>query len=126
MSALLQDMCHQGNHRLHLGSAKSFYEECKIVLVLKEVVALPMAPPEQERSRNPIKIAPGKSGLAYKTCTIEGEGEKIYLGRVGTIVIYSYTDIGKEIVGIISDRQDVQTVERYHSYIHYILSFVSL
>jgi hypothetical protein len=25
-------------------------------------------------------------------------------------VIYSYTDIGKEIVGIISDGQDVQTV----------------
>jgi pectinesterase len=63
--------------------------------VLKEAVALPMAPPEQVRSRNPIKIALGKSGLAFKTCTIEGEGEKIYLGRVGTPVIYSYTDIGK-------------------------------
>jgi pectinesterase len=85
------------------GSANSFYEECKIVSVLKEAVALPMAPPEQDRSRNPIKIAPRKSGLAFKTCTIEGEGEKIYLGRVGTPVIYSYTDIGKEIVGIISD-----------------------
>ncbi|KAL5667037.1 hypothetical protein ACJX0J_019258, partial [Zea mays] len=39
------------------GSAKSFYEECKIVSVLKEAVALPMAPPEQDRSRNPIKNA---------------------------------------------------------------------
>jgi pectinesterase len=94
--------------------------------VLKEAVALPMAPPEKDQSRNPIKIAPGKSRLAFKTCTIEGEGEKIYLGRVGTPVIYSYTDIGKEIVGIISDGQDVQTVERYHSYIHYILSFVCI
>eukprot|EP00267_Zea_mays_P040390 XP_008680109.1 putative pectinesterase 14 [Zea mays] len=105
------------------GSAKSFYEECKIVSVLKEAVALPMAEPD--RSRNPIKIAPGKSGLAFKTCTIEGEGEKIYLGRVGMPVIYS-TNIGKEIVGIISDGQDIQTVERYHSYIHYILSFVCI
>ena len=48
------------------------------------------------------------------------------MGRVGTPVIYSYTDIGKEIVGIISDGQDVQTVERYDSYIHYILSFVCI
>jgi pectinesterase len=58
------------------GSAKSFYEESKIVSVLKQAVALPMAPPEQDRSRNPIKITPGKSGWAFKTCTIEGEGEK--------------------------------------------------
>jgi pectinesterase len=108
------------------GSAKSFYEECKIVSVLKEAVALPMAPPEQVRSIIPIKVAAGKSGLAFKTCTIEGEGEKIYLGRVGTPVIYSYTDIGKEIVGIISDGQDVQTIKRYHSYVHYILSFVCI
>jgi hypothetical protein len=43
--------------------------------VLKEAVALPMAPPEKDQSRNPIKIAPGKSRLAFKTCTIEGEGE---------------------------------------------------
>jgi pectinesterase len=89
------------------GSAKSFYEECKIVLVLKEALTLPIVPPEQDRSRNPIKIAPGKSGLAFKTCTIEGEEEKIYLSRVGTPVIYSYTDIGKEIVGIISNGYDV-------------------
>jgi pectinesterase len=75
--------------------------------VLKEAVALLMAPPEQDQSRNPIKIARGNSRLAIKTCTIEGEGEKIYLGRVGTPVIYSYTDIGKEIVGIISDGQDI-------------------
>ncbi|KAK8463427.1 hypothetical protein SEVIR_1G363732v4 [Setaria viridis] len=74
--------------------------------LLKEAaVALPMAPPEQQRPRNPIKAAPGESGLAFKTCTIEGEGEKIYLGlgRVGTPVTYSYTDTGKEIVGMISD-----------------------
>jgi pectinesterase len=90
-------------------SAESFYEECKIVLVLKQAVALPMAPPEQDRSRNTIKIARGKSGLAFKTGTIEGEGEKIYLGRVGKPVIYSYTNIGKEIIGIISNGQDVQT-----------------
>jgi pectinesterase len=85
-----------------------------------------MAPPEQVRSIIPIKVTAGKSGLAFKTCTIEGEGEKIYLGRVGTPVIYSYTDIGKEIVGIISDGQDVQTIKRYHSYVHYILSFVCI
>jgi pectinesterase len=85
-----------------------------------------MAPPEWDRSRKPIKIAPSKSGLAFKTCTIEREGEKNYLGRVGTPMIYSYTDMGKEIVGIIFDGQNVQTVERYHSYIHYILSFVCI
>uniref|UniRef100_K3Z0T5 Pectinesterase n=1 Tax=Setaria italica TaxID=4555 RepID=K3Z0T5_SETIT len=77
--------------------------------LLKEAAAaLPMAPPEQQRPRNPIKAAPGESGLAFKTCTIEGEGEKIYLGlgRVGTPVIYCYTDIGKEILSMLTLHQN--------------------
>ncbi|OEL14103.1 putative pectinesterase 53 [Dichanthelium oligosanthes] len=82
------------------GSAKSFYEDCRIVSLSSKDIAssLPMAPPEQDRSRNPIKAAAAEGGFSFKTCTNEGEGPQIYLGRVGTPIIYSYTGIGKEIV----------------------------
>ncbi|KAL5667044.1 hypothetical protein ACJX0J_019265, partial [Zea mays] len=58
------------------GSAKSFYEECKIVSVLKEVVALPTAPPEQDRSRNPIKIAQARAGWHSRLAQSRGKEKK--------------------------------------------------
>ncbi|CAO2040147.1 unnamed protein product [Urochloa humidicola] len=94
------------------GSAKSFYEDCNIVSMNKEITTLPIAPAQLQQHNDPIKAAPGESGFSFKTCTFKGEGENIYLGRVGTPFIYSYTEIDKELWPIITDRGNVQLAER--------------
>ncbi|KAL6659612.1 hypothetical protein ACP70R_003652 [Stipagrostis hirtigluma subsp. patula] len=90
------------------GSAKSLYEDCNIISTNKEVVPGPEAPSKQSSPSNPIQVAPGESGFSFKTCHITGEGERIYLGRVGTPAIYSYTTMSKEIAPIVSDQGNVQ------------------
>uniref|UniRef100_A0A804U812 Pectinesterase n=1 Tax=Zea mays TaxID=4577 RepID=A0A804U812_MAIZE len=91
------------------GSAKSFYEDCTIVSVnnMEEIMTLPVAPPQLDIHDNPIKVAPGKGGFSFKTCTITGEGQQIFLGRMGTPSIYSYTQIAKEVVPIIYDKGNI-------------------
>ena len=91
------------------GSAKSFYEDCTIVSVNKEITTLPVAPPQLDPPGNPIKVAPGEGGFSFKTCTITGEGpgQQIFLGRMGSPSIYSYTQIAKEVVPIIYDRGNI-------------------
>ncbi|NP_001131452.1 Pectinesterase QRT1-like precursor [Zea mays] len=91
------------------GSAKSFYEDCAIVSVnnMEEIMTLPVAPPQLDIHDNPIKVAPGKGGFSFKTCTITGEGQQIFLGRMGTPSIYSYTQIAKEVVPIIYDKGNI-------------------
>jgi len=102
----------RGTVDLIFGSAKSFYEDNNIISVNKET--LPMAPLQQQQRNNPIKAAPGEVGLSFKTCTIEGEGEQIYLGRLGMACVYLYTKIDKKLEPVISDGGNVQTVNRYH------------
>lgn len=111
----------RGTIDLIFGSAKSFYEDSNIISV--DTATLPMAPLQQQRRGNPIKAAPGEAGFSFKTCTIEGEGQQIYLGRMGTPAIYLYTKIDKKVVPVISDGGNVQTVERYHVHIGYFPLF---
>jgi pectinesterase len=97
------------------GSAKSFYEDCNIVSVNKEITALPMAPLQQQKRNNPIKVAPGGSGFSFKTCTFKGDGTYIYLGRVGTPFVFSYTQIDKQLIPLISNEGRVLLANnRYH------------
>ncbi|RCV08999.1 hypothetical protein SETIT_1G371800v2 [Setaria italica] len=97
------------------GSAKSFYEDCSIVSVNKEITTLPMAPLQQQQRDKTIKAAPGESGFSFKTCTFKGDGQNIYLGRVGTPFVFSYSQIDKELMAIISDGGRVQLAERIGS-----------
>lgn len=89
------------------GSARSLYEDCRIISVNKDdAVTVPIAP---QAPTTPISLAaPGESGFSFKTCTVEGEGQHIYLGRVDSPFVYSYSKIDKEIVPIISGLDSVQ------------------
>lgn len=97
------------------GFAKSFYEDCNIVSVIDlPTDKLPSVPQE-----GGIKVAPGEGGFSFKTCTFSGQGSELYLGRAGWPVIYSYTEIAKEIVPlIVSDRGDIQQADRYHLHVN--------
>ncbi|GJN05123.1 hypothetical protein PR202_ga22728 [Eleusine coracana subsp. coracana] len=90
------------------GFAKSLYEDCRIISMNKDAMTLPIAP----QPRNAIKAVPGESGFSFKTCTVEGEGQQIYLGRVDLPFMYSYSKIDKEIVPIIYGLDSVQTPTR--------------
>ncbi|XP_006663669.2 probable pectinesterase 53 [Oryza brachyantha] len=78
------------------GFGRSFYEGCTIISVVKEVAVLTA----QQRSKT-IEGAI-ESGFSFKNCTIKGQGP-IYLGRAwgdSSRVIYSYTEMGKEVVPV--------------------------
>ncbi|KAK3119349.1 hypothetical protein QOZ80_9BG0718500 [Eleusine coracana subsp. coracana] len=89
------------------GFAKSLYEDCRVISTNKDAITLPKAP----QPMNAIKAVPGESGFSFKTCTVEGEGKQIYLGRVDLPFVYSYSKIDKEIVPIISGLDSIQTPE---------------
>ncbi|KAL6851536.1 hypothetical protein ACP4OV_020469 [Aristida adscensionis] len=90
------------------GFAKSLYEDCNIISTNKETTVPMPVPPSMETSpSNPIQVAPGESGFSFKTCNIKGEGEKIYLGRVGMPAIYSYSVMSKEIAPIVADKGNI-------------------
>ncbi|TVU28311.1 hypothetical protein EJB05_19824, partial [Eragrostis curvula] len=95
------------------GLAKSLYEDCNIVSVNKDITAVSTAPPQQPLAGKPVKVAGGESGFSFKNCTINGDGQQIYLGRVsgGSPVVYSFSEIGKEIVPISWARRKIQKPE---------------
>ncbi|KAF0896420.1 hypothetical protein E2562_024294 [Oryza meyeriana var. granulata] len=91
-----KDCMIKGSVDFIFGFGRSFYEGCTIVSVVKEVAVLTA----QQRTKT-IEGAI-ESGFSFKNCTIKGEGQ-IYLGRAwgdSSRVIYSYTEMGKEVVPV--------------------------
>ncbi|OEL18719.1 putative pectinesterase 63 [Dichanthelium oligosanthes] len=88
------------------GFARSLYEACSIVSINKDIVPKPAEP---QASKTTVAAAGAESGFSFKNCTIKGEGQKIYLGRVleGSRAVYSYTEMGMEVVPIILDRGNI-------------------
>lgn len=92
------------------GFARSLYKECNIISVNKEIVATP----KELQSGKTSVDAPNDSGFSFKNCTIKGEGQKVYLGRVleGSRAVYSYTEMGNEVVPVILDRGNINSPKR--------------
>ncbi|CAN6382086.1 unnamed protein product [Urochloa humidicola] len=80
------------------GFGRSFYEDCRIKSVVKEVAVLTA----QQRTKS-IEGAID-SGFSFKNCSIGGvKGGQILLGRAwgdSSRVVYSYTEMGEEVVPI--------------------------
>lgn len=80
------------------GFGRSFYEDCRIESVVKEVAVLTA----QQRSKS-IEGAID-TGFSFKNCSIGGvKGGQIYLGRAwgdSSRVVYSYTKMGEEVVPV--------------------------
>ncbi|OEL27385.1 putative pectinesterase 53 [Dichanthelium oligosanthes] len=80
------------------GFGRSFYEDCRIESVVKEVAVLTA----QQRTKS-IEGAID-TGFSFKNCSIGGvKGGQIYLGRAwgdSSRVVYAYTEMGEEVVPI--------------------------
>ncbi|CAL4982623.1 unnamed protein product [Urochloa decumbens] len=80
------------------GFGRSFYEDCRIESVVKEVAVLTA----QQRTKS-IEGAID-SGFSFNKCSIGGvKGGQIYLGRAwgdSSRVVYSFTEMGEEVVPI--------------------------
>ncbi|CAN6373600.1 unnamed protein product [Urochloa humidicola] len=80
------------------GFGRSFYEDCRIESVVKEVAVLTA----QQRTKS-IEGAM-ESGFSFMNCSIGGvKGGQIYLGRAwgdSSRVVYAYTQMGEEVVPI--------------------------
>ena len=87
------------------GSAKSFYEDCRIISVNKNTINLPI---KALLIREDIRVNPGESGFSFKTYTVEGEEgqQQIYLGREGSPAVYSYSKTDKFIWPLIYDSEN--------------------
>uniref|UniRef100_A0A0D9XVD2 Pectinesterase n=1 Tax=Leersia perrieri TaxID=77586 RepID=A0A0D9XVD2_9ORYZ len=91
-----KDCIIKGSVDFIFGFGRSLYEGCTIISVVKEVSVLTA----QQRTKS-IEGAID-SGFSFKNCSIKGEGQ-IYLGRAwgdSSRVIYSYTEMGKEVVPV--------------------------
>ncbi|BAF28827.1 putative pectinesterase 63 [Oryza sativa Japonica Group] len=92
----IKDSLIMGSVDFIFGFGRSLYEGCTIVSVTKEVSVLTA----QQRTKT-IEGAI-ESGFSFKNCSIKGQGQ-IYLGRAwgdSSRVVYSYTDMSKEVVPI--------------------------
>lgn len=91
------------------GFGRSFYEDCRIESVVKEVAVLTA----QQRTKS-IEGAMD-SGFSFMNCSIGGvKGGQIYLGRAwgdSSRVVYSYTVMGEEVVPIGWDGWEVAKPE---------------
>ncbi|XP_002451275.2 putative pectinesterase 63 [Sorghum bicolor] len=80
------------------GFGRSFYEDCRIESVVKEVAVLTA----QQRTKS-IEGAID-TGFSFKNCSIGGvKGGQIYLGRAwgdSSRVVYAYTEMGEEVVPV--------------------------
>ncbi|KAF8644478.1 hypothetical protein HU200_066445 [Digitaria exilis] len=104
------------------GFGRSFYEDCRVESVVKEVAVLTA----QQRTKS-IEGAID-SGFSFKNCSIGGvKGGQIYLGRAcgdSSRVVYSYTVMGEEVVPIGWDGWNVAKPES--SGIYYMVSSSAL
>ncbi|RLN30149.1 putative pectinesterase 53 [Panicum miliaceum] len=98
----------QGSVDFIFGFGRSLYEDCAIVSVTKQVAVLTA----QQRTKSIVGAI--ESGFSFLRCRISGAGQ-IYLGRAwgdSSRVVYSYTDMGKEVVPVGWDGWNIQTPER--------------
>ncbi|RLM98839.1 putative pectinesterase 53 [Panicum miliaceum] len=98
----------QGSVDFIFGFGRSLYEDCAIVSVTKQVAVLTA----QQRTKSIVSAI--ESGFSFLRCRISGAG-KIYLGRAwgySSRVVYSYTDMGKEVVPVGWDGWNIQKPER--------------
>ncbi|RCV39607.1 hypothetical protein SETIT_8G237600v2 [Setaria italica] len=93
-----KDCLIRGSVDFIFGFGRSFYEDCRIESVVKEVAVLTA----QQRTKS-IEGAID-SGFSFKNCSIGGvKGGQIYLGRAwgdSSRVVYAYTEMGEEVVPI--------------------------
>ncbi|OEL16263.1 Pectinesterase QRT1 [Dichanthelium oligosanthes] len=98
----------QGSVDFIFGFGRSLYEDCAIVSVTKQVAVLTA----QQRTKSIAGAI--ESGFSFLRCRVSGAGQ-IYLGRAwgdSSRVVYSYTDMGKEVVPVGWDGWNIQAPER--------------
>uniref|UniRef100_A0ACD6ARZ7 Uncharacterized protein n=1 Tax=Avena sativa TaxID=4498 RepID=A0ACD6ARZ7_AVESA len=104
-----KDCLIRGSVDFIFGFGRSFYENCDIVSIVKEVAVLTA----QQRTKT-IEGAI-ESGFSFKNCSIKGEsGGQIYLGRAwgdSSRVIYAYTEMSKEVVPVGWDGWSIKAPE---------------
>ncbi|XP_044978897.1 putative pectinesterase 63 [Hordeum vulgare subsp. vulgare] len=104
-----KDCLIRGSVDFIFGFGRSFYENCRIVSIVKEIAVLTA----QQRTKT-IEGAI-ESGFSFKNCTIMSEGGgDIYLGRAwgdSSRVIYAYTEMSKEVVPVGWDGWEVKQPE---------------
>uniref|UniRef100_A0ACD5ZVY0 Uncharacterized protein n=1 Tax=Avena sativa TaxID=4498 RepID=A0ACD5ZVY0_AVESA len=104
-----KDCLIRGSVDFIFGFGRSFYENCDIVSIVKEVAVLTA----QQRTKT-IEGAI-ESGFSFKNCSIRGEaGGQIYLGRAwgdSSRVVYAYTQMSKEVVPVGWDGWSIKAPE---------------
>ena len=103
-----KDCLIRGSVDFIFGFGRSLYEDCVIVSVTKQVAVLTA----QQRTKSTVGAI--ESGFSFVRCRISGAGQ-IYLGRAwgdSSRVVYSYTDMGKEVVPVGWDGWNIQAPER--------------
>ncbi|CAM0949596.1 unnamed protein product [Alopecurus aequalis] len=90
------------------GFRRSLYTDCTIMSVTKEIAVLTA----QQRTKSISEAV--ESGFSFVRCKITSMGQ-IYLGMAwgdSSRVVYSFTDMGKEVVPVGWDGWDVEKPER--------------
>ncbi|XP_044946866.1 putative pectinesterase 63 [Hordeum vulgare subsp. vulgare] len=92
------------------GFGRSLYTDCTIFSVTKEIAILTA----QQRTKNIDDKDAIESGFSFVRCSISGMGQ-IYLGRAwgdSSRVVYSFTDMSKEVVPVGWDKWNVEKPDR--------------